>query len=281
MTDPAVFAILALGFVLGAAIGSFLNVCIGRWPAGESVVAPRSRCPACGHQIRWFENVPIVSWLALRGRCSGCGGAISPQYILAELLIGLGWMAAFWAYGPSFTALRVAVFGTIMAGVAITDALHYLIPDGFTVSGLLWVLGTSVAELFLRGGDGVISPFAAPADALLGACAAAGAVAIIGWLGEAALKKEAMGFGDVTLMAVVGAALGPWMGLLTIFVGAVLAAVVFPVAVLPVAWARARRAGHEFEVPQVPFGVFLAPAALLTLLWGRAMVDWYVRNFLG
>jgi len=281
MTDPAMLIFLAFSFVMGAAIGSFLNVCIARWPAGESVVAPRSRCPACGHQIRWYENVPIVSWLALRGRCAGCGGAISPRYLLVELLIGLGWLLAFWAYGPTFTALRLAVFGTIMAGVAITDALHYLIPDGFTVSGLLWVLGTAVAELFMAASGDKLSPFAAPADALLGACAAAGAVAIIGWLGEAALKKEAMGFGDVTLMAVVGGALGPWMGLLTIFVGAVLAAVVFPVVVLPVALTRARRAGREFEMPQVPFGVFLAPAALLTLLWGGAMVDWYAYHFLG
>ena len=90
-----------------------------------------------------------------------------------------------------------------------------------------------------------------------------------------------MGFGDVTLMAVVGAAVGPWLGLLTVFVGAALAAVLFPALVLPVAWLRARRAGSEFEVPQVPFGVFLAPAALLTLLWGNDLVAWYVSRFLG
>lgn len=278
MTDPAVLLALAFTFALGAAIGSFLNVCVARWPAEQSVVAPRSRCPSCGHQIRWYENVPILSWIGLRGRCAGCGGAISPQYFLVELLVGLGWLAAVWAYGPGSTAIRVAMFGTVMAGVAITDAQHYLIPDGFTISGLLWVLATAVAAVLLGWEP---SPFVAPAEALLGACAAAGAVAIVGWLGEAALRKEAMGFGDVTLMAVVGAAVGPWMGILTIFVGAVLAAVIFPLVVLPVAWLRARRAGRDFEVPQVPFGVFLAPAALLTLLWGRAMVDWYVLHFLG
>ncbi len=288
MTDPTALVLLAFSFALGAAIGSFLNVCIARWPAEQSVIAPGSRCPGCGHRIRWYENVPIASWLALRGRCSGCHGSISPQYLAVELVVALGWVAAVWAFGPTFTALRVAVFGTIMVGIAITDAMHYLIPDGFTVFGLLWVLGTAVGAALLGdpslgGGQpaAAASPFVAPADALLGACAAAGAIAIVGWLGEVALKKEAMGFGDVTLMAVVGAAVGPWLGLLTVFVGAFVAAVVFPVVVLPVAWARARRAGRAFEVPQVPFGVFLAPAALLTLLWGRELVDWYVLRFRG
>lgn len=281
MTDPTLLTILALTFAFGAAIGSFLNVCVARWPAEQSVVAPRSRCPGCGHQIHWYENIPIFSWLALRGRCSGCSGSISPQYLIVELLVALGWVAAVWAYGPTFTALRVAIFGTIMAGIAITDALHYLIPDGFTISGLLWVLGTALYFTLTDGASATVSPFAEVADALLGACAAAGAIAIVGWLGEAALKKEAMGFGDVTLMAVVGAAVGPWLGLLTIFVGAALAAVIFPVVVLPIVWLRARRAQRPFEMPQVPFGVFLAPAALLTLLWGRELVDWYVLHFLG
>lgn len=281
MTDPTVLVILALTFASGAAIGSFLNVCVARWPAEQSVVAPRSRCPGCGHQIAWYENIPIASWLALRGRCSGCKGSISSQYLVVELLVALGWVAAVWAYGPTLTALRVAIFGTIMAGIAITDALHYLIPDGFTIFGLLWVLGTALYVTLMGDPSAAASPFADSTDALLGACAAAGAIAIVGWLGEAALKKEAMGFGDVTLMAVVGAAVGPWLGLLTIFVGAALAAVVFPVFVLPVVWLRARRSEQAFQMPQVPFGVFLAPAALLTLLWGRELVDWYLVHFLG
>lgn len=268
--------LVLLVFLAGASIGSFLNVCVARWPAGESVVAPRSRCPACGHGISWYENIPVVSWLVLRGRCSGCRGAISPQYVLVEFLVGLGWIAALWAYGPTFTALRVAVFGTVLAGIALTDARHYLIPDGFTVFGLFWVLATAMAGWFL----GDVTPFAAPADALLGACVGAGAVSIVGWLGEVALKKEAMGFGDVTLMAVVGAAVGPWRALLTVFVGAAVAAVVFPVVVIPIAWWRSRRAGTPFELPQVPFGVFLAPAALLTLLWGTQLIDWYVGQYI-
>jgi len=269
------FATWTLVFLAGASIGSFLNVCIARWPAGESVVKPRSRCPHCGRGVRAHENVPVLSWLLLRGRCAGCGNPISPQYLVVELVVGLGWVAAVWVFGPTLTALRVAVFGTVLLGIAVTDARHYLIPDGFTVFGLLWVLAT--AAVGFAAGDA--TPFASPADALLGACVGAGAISIVGWLGEVALKKEAMGFGDVTLMAVVGAAVGPWRALLTVFAGAALAAVLFPLLVLPVAWVRSRRAGTPFEVPQVPFGVFLAPAALLTLLWGTDLLAWYLGQF--
>jgi leader peptidase (prepilin peptidase) / N-methyltransferase len=258
-------------FLAGASIGSFLNVCIARWPAELSVVRPRSRCPKCEREIRWFENVPLVSWLALGARCRGCSLPISPVYPVVELLVALGWLLAVLVYGPSLTALRVAVFGTVLFGIAVTDAKHYLIPDGFTVFGFFWVLLMAVVGYFFPE----TSPFAAPYDALVGACAGAGAIAIVGWLGEVALKKEAMGFGDVTLMAVVGAALGPGRSLLTIFVGALLGAVGFLAVVYPIAWVRSRRRGVEFDPPLVPFGVFLAPAALLTLLWGEQAIAWY------
>ena len=271
----AALAFWAIVFLAGAAVGSFLNVCIARWPAGESVVRPRSRCPHCGRGVKAHENVPVLSWLLLRGRCAGCGSPISPQYLLVELLVGLGWVAAVVAFGPTLTALRVAVFGTVLLGIAVTDARHYLIPDGYTVFGLLWVLATAAVAYF----TGDVTPFASFTDALLGACVGAGAISIVGWLGEVAMKKEAMGFGDVTLMAVVGAAVGPWRALLTVFAGAALAAVLFPLFVLPVAWWRSRREGKEFEVPQVPFGVFLAPAALLTLLWGTDLLSWYTAQF--
>jgi leader peptidase (prepilin peptidase)/N-methyltransferase len=263
-------------FVFGAVIGSFLNVCISRWPDDLSVVSPRSRCPKCSRQIEWYDNIPMVSWLSLRGRCRGCREPISSIYPSIELIVGLGWVAIYLAFGPTFTALRVAIFGTILLGVAVTDAQRYLIPDGFTLFGLMWGLGTAVAALFIGDADF----FAGPKEALLGACAGAGAIAIVGWLGEVALKKEAMGFGDVTLMAMVGAALGPERALLTVFVGAMLGALGFLLIVYPIAWARSRRAGIPFEPPLVPFGVFLAPAALLTLLWGNDLVRWYYQ-FIG
>ena len=132
-------------FLVGACFGSFLNVCISRWPDGLSVVRPRSRCPNCGHQITAFENIPIFSWLALRGRCRGCGQPISFQYPLVEIVTGLIWAWSFLEYGMTFTALRIAVFATVLLGIAVTDAKRYLIPDGFTVFGLVWVVVFALA----------------------------------------------------------------------------------------------------------------------------------------
>jgi len=273
-------------FAIGACIGSFLNVCIGRWPHDESVVAPRSRCPKCGLQIAWYDNIPMVSWLLLRGKCRGCALPISAQYPVVELVVGLLWLAAVLHFGPTFAALRVAVFATIMLGIAVTDAKHYLIPDGFTVSGLIFLLVTSIVAAFRVEP----SPFATPYDALIGACAGAGAVAIVGWLGEVVLKREAMGFGDVTLMAVVGAAVGPARSLLVLFIGAALGAASFVGVVYPLVRLRGAPRGEQIDLelggsppalPEVPFGVFLAPAAVAVLVWGDALVEWYLSRFMG
>jgi len=195
------------------------------------------------------------------------------QYPLIELAVGLLWLGCFLYYGASFTAGRVAVMATLLLGIAMTDAKHYLIPDGFTLFGIAWVIATALASLFVGGQ----SPFAGPYDALIGACTGAGAVAIAGWIGEIAFRKEAMGFGDVTLMAVVGGAVGPARALLTVFIGALLGAVVFLLVVYPIGWLRARRAGTEFNPPLIPFGVFLAPAAMIALLWGDRAIAAYTR----
>jgi len=277
---------LLLAFVVGACVGSFLNVCITRWPHDLSVITPRSRCPRCERPITALDNIPIVSWLLLRGKCRGCGLPISFLYPTIELVTALGWVAAVVAFGPTFTAVRIAVLATILLGIAVTDARHYLIPDGFTVFGLVWVFGTALVGTMLNQ----MSPFADPYDSLIGACAGAGAIAIAGWLGEVALKREAMGFGDVTLMAVIGAAVGPGRALLVVFVGAVIGVVAFLGVVYPLS--RLRRVHHApqldlalgdapAELPHVPFGVFLAPAALATLLWGYELLGWYSGRMTG
>ena len=283
MNPPTPSALAQIyAFFLGACFGSFLNVCIVRWPAERSVLRPRSRCPQCGNQLAWFENVPILSWLALRARCRCCDEPISPMYPLVELVVACGWLMAVRHFGVSLEALRVAVFGTVLLGVAMTDARHYLIPDGFTLFGLVFMLATSVLAFF----HGETQVFAAPYDALVGACAGAGMIAIVGWLGEVMTKREAMGLGDVTLMAFVGAALGPTRALITIFLGATLGAVAFAGVVIPVALLRRGHAREQtelalgstpFETPLVPFGVFLAPAAMLTLFWGDALLAWLTR----
>lgn len=275
-------------FAIGAAIGSFLNVCIARWPMELSVIRPPSRCPHCETPIKWYDNVPILAWVWLGGKCRNCRAPISVVYPAVELAVALGWLFAAMTWGPSFTAVRVAVFGTIMLGISITDAKHYVIPDGFTVFGLFFVLATSVWS----GIRGEVTLFAGPWDALIGACAGAGAIAIVGWLGEVALKKEAMGFGDVTLMAVVGAALGPGRSLLVIFLGAAVGAITFLLVVYPIVRLRTAQVsdGAQIELPlgvrkavmpQVPFGVFLAPAAVLALVFGQQLLDWYLGQLTG
>jgi leader peptidase (prepilin peptidase)/N-methyltransferase len=200
-----------------------------------------------------------------------------------ELLVGLLWLAAFLQFGMTFTAFRVAVFATVLLGISITDAKHFLIPDGFTVFGVFFVLLTSFVALYL----GQSYPLAGPWDAVLGMCVGAGAISIVGWLGEVWLKRPAMGFGDVTLMAVVGAAVGPSRALLTIFIGAVLAPIVLLGVVYPLsARGLADDAGQTelaletsggWRKRELPFGVFLAPAALIALLWGDTIIAWYLR----
>lgn len=270
-------------FLAGASFGSFLNVCIGRWPDGLSVVTPRSRCPKCGHQIKASENIPILSWLMLRGRCSSCGERISIQYPIVELLVGLMWLGVYFEFGLSFTAFRVAVFATVLLGIAITDAKHFLIPDGFTVFGVFFVLVSAFVALYL----GEAYPFARPWDATVGMCVGAGAISIVGWLGEVALKRPAMGFGDVTLMAVVGAAVGPTRAFLTIFIAALLAPIILLGIVYPLSSRGLADDKGQTELPleegggwrkrELPFGVFLAPAALITLFFGEAIIGWYLR----
>jgi len=269
----------AYAFLVGLCVGSFLNVCIARWPHELSVVRPRSRCPNCGHQLAWFENIPLASWVVLRARCRCCDEPISFIYPALELGVGLIWLACVHVYGPSFTALRLAIFVTLLLGVALTDVKHYLIPDGFTITGLLVMLAGSLLAPVL--GDSPL--FAGPFDALVGACAGAGLIAIVGWLGEAALGREAMGMGDMTLMAFVGAALGPARSIATVFVGATIGAVAFLAIVYPIAMIRRKRVAPQtelaldgsrgsLELPLVPFGVFLAPAAVVMLIWGDRLL---------
>jgi len=279
--DPRLAPLFAALF--GACIGSFLNVCIARWPREQSVIRPRSRCPKCGHQLAWFENVPLVSWLALRGRCRCCTESISVMYPAIELLVALGWLGAVLVFGPTFTAVRVAVFGTVLLGIGMTDLQTYLIPDGFTLFGLGWTLLTAINAFFF----GQSSLFAGPYEALVGACAGAGMIAIVGWLGEVALKREAMGMGDVTLMAFIGGALGPQRAIMTVFVASAIGAITFLGVVYPITWLRRTHTreqtelalgGGAFTAPLVPFGVFLAPAAMLTLLWGETWLGWLLGS---
>ena len=243
--------------VVGACVGSFLNVCVYRWPADKSVVSPPSSCPACGARIRWYDNVPVLGWLWLRGRCRSCGTRISVQYPLVELFTALLWVMAVWRFGFTWQALATALFFTILLGIALSDAATYIIPDQFTIGGT--VLGLALS--FAPGGI-------TPLRSFIGAVAGFGLLWLVAVLGEWAFKKEAMGGGDIKMMAMVGAFLGPLGVMLTVFLGALFGSLIFgPISV---------KTGKL-----VPFGIFLALGAAITEPFGSAMIDWYVRSFLG
>jgi leader peptidase (prepilin peptidase)/N-methyltransferase len=249
---PADAVVIAIAAAFGAAVGSFLNVCILRLPRDESLVRPRSRCPSCGYQLAWYDNVPLLSWPALGGRCRRCRTRISVQYPLVEALVALIWAAAFWYYGIDLTALAAAVFGTILLGIAVTDARHYLIPDEYTYGGL--VLGLLLA---LR--DGLPGLW----HALLGAAVGFGILWFVASVGSRVLGKEAMGGGDIKMMAMVGAFVG-WKGvLLTIFGGSLLGTIIF----IPL---------NIRKKALVPFGVFLAAAAAIVFVAGDGILAWYL-----
>ena len=247
--------VLAGTGVWGLCLGSFLNVCILRLPHDQSLVRPPSTCPRCHRPIAWRDNIPVVSWLLLRGRCRHCHQPISIQYPLIELVVGAIWIGAVLGYGVSLHALAGGLFGTILLGIAITDARHYLIPDEYTWGGLIIGLALSLAG----GADGFLR-------AVLGAAVGFALLFAVARLGQWAFKEEAMGGGDVKMMAMVGAFLG-WKGvLLTVFLGALLGSAIF----VPLSIKKKRL---------VPFGVFLALGAAVTFVFGDAIIAWY-QHFL-
>ncbi|MBA3658574.1 MAG: prepilin peptidase [Gemmatimonadales bacterium] len=219
---PAWF-VVALAALFGAVVGSFLNVCILRWGAEPkaSVVSPPSRCPRCERALAWFENIPVLSWILLRGRCRGCGLAISAQYPLIELATALLWAFIAWRYGLSLAALQGVAFVTILLGIAMTDARAFIIPHEFTYGGL----GIGLLLSLAQGPAGVIA-------ALHGAIFGAGFLYLVGSVGTLLAGREAMGGGDVAMMAMVGAFLG-WQGVLgTVFLGSVVGVALYIVGML-------------------------------------------------
>ncbi|MFQ5678936.1 MAG: prepilin peptidase [Gemmatimonadota bacterium] len=235
----------------GAVLGSFLNVCIARLPERQSVVSPRSRCAKCRRPLRWYDNIPILSYLLLRGRCRACGEPISWQYPVVELAAAGIWGGMAVLYGPTWHALQGGVFLALLLTIALIDARHYLIPDALSLGGL--VAGIALAPL--PGPPGLLASATG---------AAAGFVVLYGvaLLGDRLFKKPSMGGGDIKMMAMVGAFLGPVGAMLTIFLGALTGSVIFgPISL---------KTGKL-----VPFGVFLALGAAITFVLGDALIAWY------
>jgi len=263
-------------FLFGLIIGSFLNVCILRIPGGKSIVLPASACPQCGAAIRPYDNIPVVSYLLLGGKCRECKTKISPMYPAVELLAGLLFLACYEVFGLSAEALKWAAFSAVMIVLVFTDLRERLLPDAVNYTG--FGLGLALS-LFTKPSDGTalwlanrIFDFPPPApvlsltDAVIGAAAGSGLLWLVSEAYFRLRGREGMGLGDVKMMLMAGAFLGLKRTLLTIFTGSVLG------SFLGVAFILARRKGSDYELP---FGTFLGMAALLVVFFGTPVVNWY------
>jgi len=267
-----------LVFAFGACLGSFLNVCIHRIPREESVIRPRSHCPACGALIAWHDNIPLVSYLALRARCRQCGIRISPRYFLVELLVAALFVLVWLKYGTADTArplglAPVTEFGPVLVywlavfGLTLgtfVDFEHMIIPDRVTIGGIATglLLSAFFPALHHQGAfyGGIGSSF-------IGAAVGFGLLWGIAVLGKLAFRKDAMGFGDVKLMGAIGAYLG-WIAVLfTVLVSSFLGAIVGVSLVV---------AGKREMQSRIPYGPYIAIAALIWILWGPTLWNAYL-----
>ncbi len=295
-----------LGFLIGLLLGSFLNVCITRIPRGESIALPLSHCRDCQHPIRWYDNLPVLSWLILRGRCRDCKARISGRYPAVELAFGLwGFLAAsqlpltstariYHRYHYDFYFFSItgfAILGFLLIGLLVMDWQTHRLPDAFTLSGIVIALFlVCLQTIFLEPGEHQIifaskhlrlaSPgsFAARGNVFLtgtealifgriaAICAAALILILIRVLYKALRKREGLGLGDVKLLAMVAAFLGFWPAILTLFLGTL-----FATAYAALLLAR----GRAHTLTRLPLGTFLCVGGLLTALFGQQIIAWY------
>jgi leader peptidase (prepilin peptidase)/N-methyltransferase len=255
-TEPWLFVTLIylLAGILGGCLGSFANVLIYRLPRDLNISRPRSFCPKCGTQIRWYDNVPVIGWLVLRGRCRQCQAAISAQYPLVELLGVVCGLVAVWRFGPTWAGLSACLFLVNLLVVARIDWEHMIIPHTLTLGGAL--LGLALAPL---NGLGL-------GNALLGGGVGAGIILLLAYGYKLVRGQLGMGGGDVMLMGMVGTYLGVLGVGLVIFGGALLGSL----------YAVTRYRQGLVGAQKLPFGTFLAAAGVLAMLAGESMVSWYL-----
>lgn len=269
--------VIPLGaFLLGLVIGSFLNVCILRIPADKSIVLPASSCPQCGKAIAPYDNIPVLSWLFLGGKCRNCKTKISPMYPAVELLTGILFLGCYFAFGLTVDALKWAVFASLLVVLAITDVRERILPDEVNFfgigAGLLFSLFTKPLDgtalwLANRWFDYPPPPMALSfLDAVLGALAGSGLLWLVAEGYFRIRGREGMGLGDVKMMAAVGAFLGLKRTLMTVLAGSLLGSVIGIVLI------AASKKGRDYELP---FGTFLGAGALLVVFFGTPALHWY------
>ncbi|MCL4401149.1 MAG: prepilin peptidase [Acidobacteria bacterium] len=265
-----------IAFLFGLLIGSFLNVCIHRMPRDLSVVRPRSHCPECEHLIAWYDNIPLASYAILGGRCRHCGARISPRYPLVELLTGTLFAAIVLRAGAGPPGWKLCLFAALMVGLIFSDLECLILPDEMTLGGLAaglifaWFVplddGSSNALLWMLGVEPQVR-WLSLLESVTSAALPAGALWAGGWLFEKLRHKEGLGFGDVKLMAMVGAFLGLRGSLLTLLVGSLAGSILGLLYI--------KLAGKDAATYELPFGTFLGAAGLAVALAGPSMLSWY------
>jgi leader peptidase (prepilin peptidase)/N-methyltransferase len=246
---------LAFVFTFGAIIGSFLNVCIARLPDGRSVVTPPLHCPKCQTYLSWYENIPVLSYLVLGGRCRTCKIRISPIYPAVEVLTGALAVALFLRLGPTLAFAGYFAFAAALVVITFIDLDHQIIPDVISLPGIVVGLAFSL-----------VSPLVTPLDAILGVLAGGGVLLSVAWLYKTFRGQEGMGGGDIKLLAMIGAFLG-WQSIfVTLFVGSVIGSIIGVVVML--------YEGADTKLA-IPFGPFLAGGALVYLFWGERILAFY------
>jgi len=253
--------IAVMSFIFGACIGSFLNVVIHRLPEGRSIVSPPSHCPACSHAIPFYFNIPIISFLMLKGKCGFCNLPISIRYPVVEMVTGLFTLGLFLKFGLIPAALFYCMFGAVLIAVSFIDLDHQIIPDKLSLPGII-VFSTSCLFVPQMGVDSVI----------WGILAGGGILYLVALFYYHLRKHQGMGGGDIKLLAMIGAATGVKGVFFTLFTGSVLGAIGGVAAMAMTGKSPKRQT-------RIPFGPFLSLGAILYIFWGEPIIQWYI-NFL-
>ncbi|HXM51458.1 MAG TPA: prepilin peptidase [Pyrinomonadaceae bacterium] len=282
---PSLPVACALMGVLGAMIGSFLNVVIHRLPREQSIVFPNSTCPKCRSKIKAYDNIPIVSFLILRGQCRACSAPISARYPAVEALTALLFLVITWHDGWSFALAFDLAFAASILALIFIDAEHMILPNAITYPGILFAVISRAVIPYFAGPTHfddlpqliTLFPPAYPAwavsliGAAIGALAGGGSLWLMGFLWEKLRGVEAMGLGDVKMMLMVGAYLGWRLTILTILVAALSGSLAGVSMML-------RRGSRDLQM-MLPFGIFLGIGSIVSLLLGTRIIEWYASQF--
>jgi len=247
---------IILIFILGLIVGSFSNVCIYRIPRNESIIYPASHCPKCRTKIKPIDNIPLLSFILLKGRCRNCKSKISIQYPVVEFLTGLIFLIIYLIYGLSIQSLIYIILSSALIIIAFIDLNEQIVPDVISLPGI--VIGF-IISFFV--------PYISFINSTLGVLVGGGIILIIGLAGSVIFKKEAMGGGDVKLAAMIGAFLGWRYIIISLFLGFFLGALAGIVLILSKIKSRE---------DTVPFGPFIILGSFITLLWGEKIITWYI-----